>query len=920
MKYYNMRPLFYHLLLFLFLLNGCTSQKSDFVIGVSQCSEDEWREQMNKEICREALFYSDVEVRILSAKDDNARQIADIESFIEQNVDLLIVAPNEADAIAPVIEKAYNKGIPVVLVDRKVHSDKYTAFVGADNYEIGQRIGYYIVGRLHGKGQVVELSGLYGSSPAEDRHQGMVDVLKEQSGIHLLSSVDAGWLRLSAEHVFDSILACTPHIDLVFAHNDRMAAGAYQAAMKRNREHEMLFVGIDALAGEGYGVEQVESGQLDATFIYPTGGDKVMQVAMKILKGEDFLRETKLSTALVNKDNVRIMEMQTEHVAQLDDKIEFLNEQIDKYLMRFSMQRMFLLACVVIIILISAFLFFIVRAFRMKNRLNKKLAGKKEQLENQRDQLVRLSTQLEQTTRAKLVFFTNVSHDFRTPLTLIADPVHELASSEKLGDRERYLLNVIGKNVTILLRLVNQILDFRKFEEGKLQLHLSSFDIAVEIKKWTDNFRSLAYRKHIHFVVDVIPSGEGYAMIADVEKMERITYNLLSNAFKYTSEGGEVQIILSQFQKGEETYLCYQVVDSGIGLSQEHIQHVFDSFYQVDVHQGGSGIGLSLTKAFVEMHKGHITVDSEEKRGTKFTIEMPMRQAGVLSEDIGQNDSVMNNLKNGAVLSADQDTIQVLNEPVIVTSKETLLVVDDNQEVRNYIKFILSDTYTIIEASNGKEGVDQAIKYVPDLVICDVMMPVMDGMECCKHLKTELQTSHIPVIMLTACALDEQKIQGYTCGADSYISKPFNAQMLKVRVRNLLDNRYRIQSVFSDNIVLQKESITEVDKCFVEKLRDLINTYLGDPDLSVEELGGKIGMGRVQLYRKTKALTGHSPNELIRIARLKKAASLLNSTDKTIAEITYEVGFNAPSYFTKCYKDFFGESPTEFLKRKGRKN
>ena len=167
---------------------------------------------------------------------------------------------------------------------------------------------------------------------------------------------------------------------------------------------------------------------------------------------------------------------------------------------------------------------------------------------------------------------------------------------------------------------------------------------------------------------------------------------------------------------------------------------------------------------------------------------------------------------------------------------------------------------------------------------------------------------------------DEQKIQGYTCGADSYISKPFNAQMLKVRVRNLLDNRYRIQSVFSDNIVLQKESITEVDKCFVEKLRDLINTYLGDPDLSVEELGGKIGMGRVQLYRKTKALTGHSPNELIRIARLKKAASLLNSTDKTIAEITYEVGFNAPSYFTKCYKDFFGESPTEFLKRKGRKN
>lgn len=499
---------------------------------------------------------------------------------------------------------------------------------------------------------------------------------------------------------------------------------------------------------------------------------------------------------------------------------------------------------------------------------------------------------------------------------MIADPVNQLVESNNLGENERFLLNIVQKNVTVLLRLINQILDFRKFENGKLDMTLSRFDIWEQIKDWTEAFRTLSYRKHIHFTVLADPSEEGYVMIADAEKMERITYNLLSNAFKFTPENGLIGVKLSQFNKDGVCWLRYQVSDTGIGMSAEHVQHIFESFYQIDVHHAGSGIGLALVKAFVEMHGGTISVDSHKGKGAVFTIEMPMQQQGVPEEHVEKN-IILKNLKEGALVSADQETIQTAPELVERDDKETVLVIDDNVDVRDYVKALLYGKYTVIEASNGQEGIQQAMKYVPDVVICDVMMPVMDGMECCRRLKSEVQTSHIPVMMLTAYTMDEQKVMGYECGADSYILKPFSARLLLVRLRNLIDNRRRLQSFFADKTSLRKEPIADLDKGFVEKLRTLIEEQLGNSELSVEDLGDKIGMSRVQLYRKAKALTGYSPNELLRIARLKKAASLLASTEKTVAEITYEVGFSSPSYFTKCYKDYFGESPTDFLKRKG---
>ena len=856
------------------ILMSCTQKHTRYRIGVSQCSDDEWRHKMNNEIVREALFYDGVEVEIRTAKDNNRNQIADIKYFIDKKVDLLIVAPNEAAAITPVVEKAYRQGIPVVVIDRKILSDKYTAFVGADNYEIGKDVGQYILNRLHGKGKVLEITGLEGSTPAMERHKGLTDVLKEEPGIEITASVDGAWLQSVAGEKMDSVFQTNKNIDLVFAQNDRMAIGAYLSARQQQLEKEMLFVGIDALPGKEYGVEQIINGVLDATFIYPTGGDKVVQVAMDILEKRPYERDTKLSTALVDKTNARVMQLQTDHITEQDGKIERLNNQVNEYLSRYSAQTMFLYACLIILLLFAALLAIIVRAYWTKNRMNMELSRQKKKLEEQRDQLISLSKQLEEATHAKLVFFTNVSHDFRTPLTLVADPVEQLLEDKALTPRQQSLLKVVHKNVHILLRLVNQILDFRKYENDKLELVRANMNLRVQLQEWSHSFQTLALKKHIHFVLEVNDDRADYLMAVDAEKMERVYFNLLSNAFKFTPENGTITVTLSTLTKEEGgRYARLVVADTGSGISVQHIRHIFDRFYQIDVNHAGSGIGLALAKAFVELHGGEITADSVEGKGTVFTVDIPMTVVEEPSADLVQEPRITQQ----TVVEELED--METEEQIPDENKECILIIDDNADVRDYVKSLLKEEYTVIEAPDGRAGLKKAMKYVPDAIICDVMMPVMDGLECCRKLKTELQTSHIPVMLLTACSLDEQRIQGFECGADSYISKPFNSKLLLVRLRNLMDNHKRLKQFFGDKTTLSKESVSDVDKGFVDRFRELIEENLADSELSVEDLGGKMGLSRVQLYRKIKALTNYSPNELVRIARLKKAASLLASSE-----------------------------------------
>lgn len=901
------------ILFFCFLalvLAGCGNETPRYRIGVSQCSDDEWRRQMNSEILREALFYDGVDVEIRSVADDSRKQEEDIRYFMEKGVDLLVVAPNEAAALTPVVEEAFDKGIPVVVVDRKILSNKYTAYIGADNYEIGKAVGNYVAARLKGQGRVAEIAGLSGSTPATERHQGFMSVISGYPAITLLCREDAGWLRQSAEQRMDSILARYPQIDVVYAQNDRMAAGAYEAARKRGREKGIDFVGIDALPGKGYGLEMVLNSVLTATFIYPTGGDKVMQTAMDILLKRPYEREKILTTAVVDLTNARVMNLQTMQISELDYKIETLNGKISGYLARYATQQMVLYGSLLILLLVGGLLLVVYKSLRSKNRMNRELSKQKEQLEQQRDQLIELTHQLEEATHAKLVFFTNISHDFRTPLTLVADPVEQLLADKSLtGDQNRLLL-LVKKNVSILLRLVNQILDFRKYENGKMEYAPGRVDLLKCLEGWSDSFAATARKKHIHFSFDSMP-GKDYHTMADVEKLERIYFNLLSNAFKFTPENGKITVRLSTVTEEEVCLFRLTVANTGSLISAEHIRSIFDRFYKIDRHHAGSGIGLALVKAFVEVHGGTISVESDERQGTIFTVDLPC----VCAEQPVAEEAIQESSSHEFPAEAVGDDEEA--EKNYDASKATVLVIDDNPDIRAYVHTLLSSEYSVVEAADGAEGIRKAMKYVPDVIVSDVMMPGMDGVECCRRLKSELQTCHIPVILLTACSLDEQRIQGYAGGADSYISKPFSSQLLLARIRNLIEGRRRMKQFFCDGQALAKENICDLDKDFVQRFKTLIEEKMGDSELNVEDLGKEMGLSRVQLYRKIKSLTNYAPNELLRMARLKRAASLLASSDMTVAEIGYEVGFTSPSYFTKCYKEQFGESPTEFLRRKG---
>jgi signal transduction histidine kinase/DNA-binding response OmpR family regulator len=924
-----LRSLFYGFL-FCAILVSCTKKNpAQYHIGVSQCSNDEWRQKMNLEMQHEVLFHKGISLQIKSVTDDTDQQIRDIQAFIAQKVDLLIVAPNEAAAVTPVIEKAYAQKIPVILVDRKITSDHYSAFIGADNEQIGKDVGNYVAKLLGGKGNVIEICGLDGSSPTAERHNGFTSVISQYPAINLLTSVDGAWLIDVAEVKTEEILQKFPQINLVFAHNDRMAIGAYNVAQKHGKADSIFFVGIDALPGKTGGIEQVLNRKLKATFIYPTNGDKIIQLAIDILQGKSYQKNNTLYTNIVDETNAQILKLQTDAIIEQEDKINVLNSQINSYVKQYVRQNYLFLTVFSIAIIITMILILLLRAYLSKNKLNVKLKQQnieinkqKELLEQQRDQLITLSKQLEEATHAKLVFFTNISHEFRTPLTLISGPINSLLSEKSFNIEQRRLLELVQKNIKILLKLIDQIIDFRKYENGKMLLNLSRHDLQAQLVEWNDSFAELARKRNLHFSFNVF-SATDFRMPVDIQKMERIYFNLLSNALKFTPEKGVILINLDKITDGDKTFAVIEVANSGKGISDEDIKHIFERFYQVDSQAVGTGIGLALSKAMAELHGGDISVNNEEAGWTKFTVRIPFEN---------ENEKEFSNGATGEIRQANTgDISEILNENTsrkeIFEEKSldknacTVLAVDDNPDICAYIKSTLSGKqYTVIEAADSEEGFRKAVKYIPDVIISDVMMPKMDGVELCQKLKTELSTSHIPVILLTAATLDEQRITGFQSGADDYISKPFNPDVLEVRVANLIESRRRLKELFSENLFsgnADKEAkpTNDIDNSFLEKFRNLVEQNLADSELNVEDLGQQIGLSRTQLYRKLKSLTGYSPNELLRIIRLKRAYHLLSTTELSISEVTYDVGFTTPSYFAKCFKDYYNESPTDFLKK-----
>lgn len=904
------------------LLSSCVFNKKQKVkvIGVSQCSDDPWRKTMNDEILREASFYPDLQIKMKTAYDSNQKQIRDIESFIAEGVDLLVVAPNEAVPLTPVIEKAMKEGIPVILVDRKISTGLYTAFVGADNYQIGKEVGVYAANCLKGKGTIAEIRGLEGSTPSIDRHNGFMSIIKNYPGIQVVFQDHAEWLRKNAKEKMKKALDNGIQVDLVFAHNDEMANGVHDALSVDVGAKKPILIGIDALPTASGGIQRVLDGVLDATFIYPTGGDKVVQTAVKILDKEHFDKENILYTAVVDKTNARVLKLQTDQIIHHQNRINDLNVVLDKNLTQYSTQRQILFATFATLLLIMLLVFLLFRSLRLKNKANNILEQKnrainkqKEELSEQRDQLITLSKNLEEATQAKLVFFTNISHEFRTPITLLHGPLETIAKNEHLSQDGSRLVQIMRKNVLVLMRLIDQIIEFRKYENGKMQAQFTLGNLKSFIDEACDSFIELSHKKHIHFTFSA--TDDDFTVWFDSEKMEEICYNLFSNAIKYTPEKGRISVHLSKEKMDDESYAVITVLDTGIGISEQHINQIFDRFFRIDQTVSGSGLGLALTKVLVELHKGRIDVKSTVGKGSEFKVSIPFKQKDIA---ISEKYPTLTHFANR------DDTIEFYEDKEddscaehLENGKTLILLVEDNADVRLYIKSLLKDDYDIIEANNGQSGLYKAMKYVPEVIISDVMMDVMDGFELCKQIKENLTTSHISVVLLTACTQDEQRVIGYNSGADSYLSKPFNESVLKTRIKKILENRERVKAFFQQNLTfgVRKEIVTEIDKNFIDRFRAIVYENLVESDLNVDEIGKNMGLSRVQLYRKIKSLTNYAPNELVRNIRLKAAEQLMLNSEKNISEIAYETGFSSPSYFTKCFKEYFNESPTEHQKK-----
>lgn len=894
------------LIMTLLSIVSCGRQKPRYVIGVSQCSNDVWRTKMNEELKIAAFAYNGVDLRIASAQDNADLQVKQIRQYIDEKVDLLIVAPEQAK-VDDAIRQAYEAGIPVIVFDRRTSHNAYTAYIGADNMEMGRNMATYLLSHSTQPKRILEITGRPSSSPAIERQRGFDSEIDKQRNSSVVERIACDWTEERAYQLVDSLLR-VPHRDFncVFAHNDRMAMGAKKAMKKHHANTTAIcFVGIDAIPSKGGGMQMVRDGELTASYIYPTRGDEVMKLAIDILERRKYERENLLSSALVTKDNANVLLMQNEELKRQTDKLISLRQRVEATTTAFDTQRNYLFALLLLLGLLIVACALAVKAYVAKSRYSQRL---NESIDEQR----RMTAEMSKMTQSQLRFFTNISHELRTPLTLISGPADQLRESRSMSDGDRQLIDMIRRNAGILKQMVNEILEFRKVQNDKAQLKLNKFDVAQELQKWAADFKAVAERKEIAMEVNT-PGAAITQIVADKEKLAHIYFNLMSNALKYTPQGGKITTTLTH----ADGKITLAVADTGRGMADDDRKHIFERFYQATESVGGTGIGLALVKAYADLHHGTSRVESIVGKGSTFIIELPDTQPGYdASKDHDDEVHISHELMDDYTakdLNKEHNISEIAGTEDYDTNRPLILVVDDNASMRNYLRSILQQDFNVVEAQNGEEGLTLAQRLVPQLVVSDVMMPVMNGLQLCGHLKENMLTCHIPIILLTARSLEEQRSEGYATGADSYITKPFAAPTLTTRINNLLRNRTMLKQLFSGSMRESEEENTldTHDRDFVVQLRKAINQHIPDANYSVEDLGAEIGLSRVQLYRKVKALTGLSVVDLLRKARLAKAKQLLETSDMNISEIAYSVGFATPSYFAKRFKEEYGKSPGE---------
>ena len=892
---------------------------NQFRVGFSQCGEDDaWRRSMISDMRRELAFYPEMRLLYKQANDSSLLQVQQVKELLKEGIDLLIISPNEAEPLTPVVEEVFSKGIPVIVVDRKTASALYTNYIGANNYEIGKMAGAYARSILKNRGNIIEIGGLPASSPAIERRRGFSDALKSFPNIQITHQLNGGWVKSQ------SIKALTPlsgqlfTTNLIFAHNDVMALGAYEVC-KSVAADSVKIVGVDALPGQGAGMEFVNDKIFTASVLYPTGGAEAIQNAARILRKQPVKKETVLQTLIVDSNNVQMMNLQTHKIFSQQTDIEKQQRMLQEQKRIYNTQRNLLYILGFTLLLAVSFAGLLFYSRRLNIHINRQLERKNAEVSKKTEELLEMSARAEAAHEAKLSFFTNVSHEFRTPLSLILGPLEEVMQTPRLPAASRQTLTLVQKNANRLLRLINQLIDFRKIEFNKMEVRAVETDMIAFVSEVIGAFQSLAHQRNID--CRFLTKERALTAWIDHEMFDKILFNLLSNAFKFTADGGYITLTLEKDTAVNEALLV--VEDNGSGMSPRELSKIFDAFYQGDSNtHKGSGLGLPLTRELVHLHHGTIQAGSQKNKGSAFTIRIPLGNEHFNEAELSQKENDDRFIENEAKLfTADLSPagLPFAGEELTEQDKEgAILIVDDNPEMLQFLHQRLSPRFYVYEADNGIHALQQVFDLLPDLVICDIMMPGKDGIMVASQIKTDVRTAHIPLILLTAKASPEQQIAGLKTAADAYITKPFSFSLLEQTINSLLVNRTRLKEHFSSYLpdAVNKGAVKKTDRKFIADFKTVVEKNISNTEFSVADICREMHVSKIQLYRKIKSLLDTNINEYILNARIQKAKFYLQHEEMSIAEIAYQTGFSSPTYFSTVFKTRVGVTPMSVKMKK----
>lgn len=900
------------------LFFGCkTKNEKQYFIGFSQCVEsDAWRKTMLEEMKRELSFHPNVSFIYRQADGNSAKQIDQVNNLLGLGIDLLIISPNEAEPLTPIVEETFNKGIPVIVVDRKIATPSFTAYVGGDNYQVGKMAGQYAASLLNGKGNIMEVTGLPKSTPAIERDKGFTDAIKTFPGLQLTKRINGEWYRDVAKKEVAKVVATNPAVDLIFAHNDMMAYSTHEVFSKSGKTVPKI-IGVDGLPCQGCGMQFVSDGLLTATMLYPTGGEEAIRVAVRILNNEEVKKENILQTTVIDSFNVRLMQLQSGKITSQQTSIERQQKMLEDQRKTYNSQQTLLYILIGSLILAISLGGVIFYSLRENKKINRKLHEQNLEILEQKALVEEFSARAQLANEAKVNFFTNISHEFKTPLTLIIAPLEELLAKTKNSPQSQYL-NLIHKNVIRLLRLVNQLIDFRKIEVDKMKIRASENDILPFITDILESYKTIAQKRNID--LRLFTSERDLPVWFDINMLDKVIFNLLSNAFKFTRDNGYVHINIKK--SPDNASVVITVEDNGIGMSEDVVNKLFNIFFQGEYeNHKGSGLGLALSKELIKLHKGTISVSSETNKGTTFTIVLPLGNDHLQQEERAESDPTYPLFhENQKVYTTDLEKEKTTPGETKIAGKEkdlSILIVEDNDDLRNFLKDRLEVDYEIFEAENSQQALQHAFDAVPDLIISDIVIPGKDGLSLVNLFKGDVRTSHIPVILLTGQSNIQTQIEGMRKMADAYITKPFNLQFLEQTIKSLLANRAMLKEHFTAELPsnLKTQTVGKLDRKFISEFTSLVETNLSNDAFSVEDMCKSLGVSRVQLYRKVKALLNVNVNDYILNSRLQKARYFLQHEDLSISEIAYKVGFSSPAYFSTVFKSKFGVTPKAFKEK-----